>query len=71
MLFSSYTFLLFFLPLVLAGYFLLGRFHWRWSMAWLTTTSLGFYAWWKPDPDQSWTPWFLCLILLSCIGNFL
>lgn len=71
MLFSTYTFLLFFLPVVLAVYFLLGRFHWRWSTTWLTAASLGFYAWWKPDPDQPWSPWFLVLIVLSCIGNFL
>lgn len=71
MVFNTYTFLLFFLPLALAGYFLLGRFHWRWSTTWLTGCSLAFYAWWKPEPDQSWTPWFLLLVILSCFGNFL
>ncbi|MCF7674371.1 MAG: MBOAT family protein [Akkermansiaceae bacterium] len=71
MLFSTYTYLLFFLPLVLLGFYGLGRIHWRLSTAWLTLASLGFYAWWKPDPDLPWTPWFLLLIVGSCAGNFL
>lgn len=71
MLFSTYTFLLFFLPIVLAGFFLLGRINWRWSTSWLTFSSLVFYAWWKPDPDHPWTPWFLGLIIVSCAGNYL
>jgi alginate O-acetyltransferase complex protein AlgI len=71
MLFSTYSFLLFFLPIVLAGYFLLGRIHWRCATAWLTASSLVFYAWWKPEPDQPWSPWFLILVILSCGGNFL
>ncbi|MEI8037301.1 MAG: MBOAT family O-acyltransferase [Verrucomicrobiota bacterium] len=70
MLFSTYTFLLVFLPLTLAGFFLLGRLHWRWSTTWLTGCSLAFYAWWKPEADQPWSPWFLILIILSCVGNF-
>jgi len=71
MLFSTYTFLLVFLPVALAGFFLLGRLHWRWSTTWLTGCSLAFYAWWKPESVQSWTPWFLVLVVLSCTGNFL
>jgi D-alanyl-lipoteichoic acid acyltransferase DltB (MBOAT superfamily) len=71
MLFSTYTFLLLFLPLTLSGFFLLGRIHWRLSTTWLTGCSLVFYAWWKPDPDQPWTPWFLLLVILSCAGNYL
>ncbi len=70
MLFSTYTFLLVFLPLTLAGYFLLGRWHWRWSTTWLTGCSLAFYAWWKPEADQPWSPWFLVLVVLSCAGNY-
>ena len=70
MLFSTYTFLLVFLPLTLAGFFLLGRVHWRWSTVWLTACSLVFYAWWKPDAGQPWTPWFLGLIVSSCAGNY-
>lgn len=71
MLFSTYTFLLFFLPLVLLGYFALGKLNWRWSMIWLTASSLMFYAWWKPEPDHPWNPWFVCLIIFSCAGNFI
>ena len=70
MLFSTYTFLLVFLPLTLAGFFLLGRLHWRWSTLWLTACSLVFYAWWKPEGAQAWTPWFLLLIVASCAGNY-
>jgi len=71
MLFSTYIFLLVFLPLTLAGFFLLGRLHWRWSTVWLTACSLVFYAWWKPEADEPWTPWFLILIVASCSGNYL
>jgi D-alanyl-lipoteichoic acid acyltransferase DltB (MBOAT superfamily) len=71
MLFSTYTFLLFFLPIVLGIFFLLGRFHWRLSMAWLTFSSLMFYCWWKPDPAHPWNPKFLFLVLLSCGGNYI
>lgn len=71
MLFSTYTFLLFFLPLVLAGFYLLGRFNWRWSTSWLTLSSLAFYAWWKPDPTHPWNPLFLILVLTSCGANYL
>jgi hypothetical protein len=69
MLFSTYTFLLLFLPLTLAGFFLLGRIHWRWSTSWLTACSLLFYAWWKPEANQPWTPWFLLLVICSCAAN--
>ena len=71
MLFSTYTFLVFFLPIVLTGFFLLGRFNWRWSTAWLTISSLVFYAWWKPDSNHPWNPWFVLLIILSCGANFM
>jgi alginate O-acetyltransferase complex protein AlgI len=71
MLFSTYTFLLFFLPLALLGFHLFGRLHWRWGTAWLTAASLVFYCWWKPDAAKPWTPNFLILILLSCSLNFL
>ncbi|MBN8457614.1 MAG: MBOAT family protein [Verrucomicrobia bacterium] len=71
MLFSTYTFLVFFLPLVLLGYYGLGRFHWRLATGWLTLSSLGFYAWWKPDPNQPWSPLFLLLVIGSCAANYL
>ena len=71
MLFSTYTFLLFFLPIVLAGFFLLGRYNWRWSTSWLTISSLVYYAWWNPIPEHPWNPWFVVLIILSCGANYL
>lgn len=70
MLFSTYTFLLLFLPSALAGYWLLGRINWRLGAWWLTGISLFFYAWWKPDPGHPWTPWYLALILASCAANY-
>ena len=62
MLFNSYEYLFFFLPLSLAGYFALSR---RPALAtlWLVAASLVFYAWWRPAD--------LALIVTSIVGNFL
>ena len=46
MLFNSFAFLFVYLPVVLAGYFWLGRIHPRWPAAWLALASLAFYAYW-------------------------
>jgi D-alanyl-lipoteichoic acid acyltransferase DltB (MBOAT superfamily) len=48
MLFNSYTFLLLFLPVVLAGAFILGRHRTSMAVAWLVFASLFFYGWWSP-----------------------
>jgi alginate O-acetyltransferase complex protein AlgI len=61
MLFNSYDYLLYFLPLSLIGFFALGR-RLSWSVAWLTAASLFFYAWWDPR--------YLPLILGSIAFNF-
>ena len=61
MLFNSYDYLLYFLPLSLIGFFALGR-RPSWSVAWLTAASLFFYAWWDPR--------YLPLILGSIAFNF-
>lgn len=63
MLFNSYDFLFLFLPVTLAGYFLLGRSK-KSGLAnvWLIAASLAFYAYW----DIS----FLPLLVLSIIGNY-
>jgi D-alanyl-lipoteichoic acid acyltransferase DltB (MBOAT superfamily) len=45
-LFNSYDYLFYFLPLALAGYFLLRR-HAAWAVGWLTAASLAFYSWWN------------------------
>src|SRR6185503_5774920 len=56
MLFNSYEFLLFFLPAVLAGYFVLGsrsasrlRGNDRLAVAFLVAASFFFYAWWRAE----------------------
>ena len=49
MIFSSYIFVLAFLPIAVCGYWLMQR--WRgleWSMVWLTGCSLFYYGWWNP-----------------------
>ncbi|HET8881730.1 MAG TPA: MBOAT family O-acyltransferase [Solimonas sp.] len=63
MLFNSYPFLCFFLPITLVVFFVLGR---RWGSAialgWVVVASLFFYAWWNP-----WQVWVLAV---SLFGNF-
>ena len=70
MLFSSYIFLFFFLPVVLLGYYALGCVHWRMATKWLTLSSLVFYGWWNPESNEAWSPFFLILIVCSCAINF-
>ncbi len=48
MLFNSYVFIFAFLPVTLAGFFLLGRVKPLLAAAWLTAASLFFYGWWNP-----------------------
>src|SRR5262245_26310883 len=48
MLFNSYEFLFAFLPLTVAGFFVLGTRSRDWALRWLILASLGFYAWWRP-----------------------
>lgn len=48
MLFNSYEFLFAFLPITLAGFFLLGRVSRHGALGWLMIASLAFYAWWRP-----------------------
>jgi len=63
MLFNSYEFLLFFLPIVLIGYYLIGsRQHHRLASSWLLAASLFFYGWWNPA--------YVGLILFSIIFNY-
>ena len=63
MLFNSYDFLFLFLPVVLAGYFLLGRTKKNGlANVWLIFASLVFYAYWD------WQ--FLPVLLVSMIGNY-
>jgi len=63
MLFNTYEFLLLFLPVALAGWFLCGKwFGLLAAQAWLAAASLFFYAWWNP--------WYLALIVFSMVANF-
>jgi alginate O-acetyltransferase complex protein AlgI len=62
MLFNSYPFLLAFLPITLAGFFLIGRFQRTWAAAWLALASIVFYGWW----DQR----YIGLLLASVILNY-
>jgi D-alanyl-lipoteichoic acid acyltransferase DltB (MBOAT superfamily) len=62
MLFNSYPFLLVFLPLTFAGFFLLARFSHLAAAAWLAVASLAFYGWWDAT--------YLWLLLGSICGNF-
>lgn len=48
MLFNSYTFVFGYLPVVLAGFCILGARRREWALLWLTAASLVFYAWWRP-----------------------
>ncbi len=62
MLFNSFIFILVFLPLVMAGFHLIGR---RWpalAKLWLTGASLFFYGWWNPV--------YLWVIVGAMIVNF-
>jgi alginate O-acetyltransferase complex protein AlgI len=63
MLFNSYIYILIFLPLVAATYYVAGsRLHRKLSIAWLVIASLFFYGWWNPI--------YLLLIIGSSVFNF-
>jgi D-alanyl-lipoteichoic acid acyltransferase DltB (MBOAT superfamily) len=62
MLFNSYTFLLGFLPIALAGFFLLARLGQSAQATWLVASSLFFYGWWDIR--------FLPILLVSACWNF-
>jgi len=63
MLFNSYAFLLAYLPVTFAGFFLFGRFGKGSGAAWLAACSLFFYGWWDYH--------YLTLLLASICGNYL
>src|SRR3954469_2111631 len=48
MLFSSYQFILLFVPITVGIYYALGPARRDWALAWLIAASLFFYAWWRP-----------------------
>ena len=62
MLFTASTFAFLFLPVVLAGYYALGRVSERGAAAWLCAASVFFYGYWMPE---------FTLLLIGSIGaNF-
>jgi alginate O-acetyltransferase complex protein AlgI len=61
-LFNSYIFLFLFLPLVLFGFFKLGKYSQKLGAWWLFAASLFFYGWWNPA--------FVGLLLISIIFNY-
>ena len=48
MLFNSHEFILVFLPVTLAGFFVLGLSSRNLALGWIIAASLAFYAWWRP-----------------------
>ena len=62
MLFNSYAFIFGFLPLTLAGFFLLARWSTVWAAGWLTVASLVFYGYW----NVAYVP----LLIISIVCNF-
>ena len=62
MLFTTSAFVFLFLPIVLGGYFLLGRFSSQWALSWLFLASVFFYGYWMPV--------FTLLLVASILGNF-
>jgi alginate O-acetyltransferase complex protein AlgI len=61
-LFNSFPFLFVFLPVVLGGFFVMGRASPRAAAAWLFLASLGFYGWWNPK--------YVPLLLGSVLANY-
>ncbi len=62
MLFNSYGFIFLYLPIVLLGFFQLGRINHRYAAAWLALASLFFYGYWNPA--------YVGLLLGSIVCNY-
>jgi D-alanyl-lipoteichoic acid acyltransferase DltB (MBOAT superfamily) len=62
MLFNSNVFILVFLPLVVVGFYVLGRRGNEWAIGFLAAASLFFYGWWQAT--------YLLLLLASILVNF-
>ncbi len=63
MLFNSYAFIFFFLPITLVTFFLLGRLNHYVAAGWLMAASLFFYGWWNKA--------YVVLLLGSILFNYL
>ncbi len=62
MLFNSLPFIFVFLPVVLIGFFMIGRNHRLAAAAWLALASLVFYGWWSPK--------YVLLLAASILFNY-
>ncbi|MGB8516767.1 MAG: MBOAT family protein [Gallionella sp.] len=62
MLFNSYAFIIFYLPIVLLGFFALGKINRIGAAAWLALASLFFYGYWNP--------FYVALLLASIMCNY-
>jgi len=62
MLFNSYGFIFIYLPVVLIGFFQLGRVNHAWAAGWLALASLFFYGYWNPA--------YVGLLLGSIVCNY-
>ena len=62
MLFNSNTFLFLFLPVVLAGFFAIGRFHREAAALWLFAASVAFYGMWNAA--------YIALLIGSIVFNY-
>ena len=62
MVFSSYAFIFLFLPIAFIGYYLAARVGATYAVAWLTVSSLVFYAVWNPA--------FVAMLLCSIAFNY-
>lgn len=63
MLFNSYQFIFFYLPVVLVGFFWLARSNPGVGALWLAVASIFFYGWWNPK--------FVILLLASIVFNYI
>ena len=62
MLFNSWQFILFYLPITLGAFFAFARYSHRIAAAWLALASLVFYGWWNPH--------FVPLLVGSVLFNY-
>lgn len=63
MLFNSYQFIFLYCPIVLLGFFMIGRINHSYAATWLALSSLFFYGYWNPA--------YLALLLASVVGNYI
>lgn len=63
MIFNSFEFIFFFLPIVFIGYFLFNKIGFTFAKLWLFSSSLFFYGWWNPI--------YLPLLLFSLVVNYI